>query len=124
MSQPKKVCEECAEPIIGRVDKRFCGDQCRSAFHNRFMKENHKVVRNTNRILRKNRSLLDRFRTNGITDIDLVQLSEMGFRAGYVTGIYVDRREEVIYFCYDQAFRQINGSKIRLVDSEVGDQVI
>ena len=30
-----KVCPECGEKIIGRVDKKFCSDYCRNAFNNK-----------------------------------------------------------------------------------------
>lgn len=30
----KKLCENCRQPYSGRLDAKFCSDQCRASYHN------------------------------------------------------------------------------------------
>lgn len=34
-SEMEKLCPVCGKKIIGRVDKKFCNEQCKSDFHNK-----------------------------------------------------------------------------------------
>ena len=58
MTVVSKLCLECALPLFGRVDKKFCNDQCRNAYNNRLNKTTNDFVRNINVILRKNRKII------------------------------------------------------------------
>jgi len=53
----KKKCAECGDEFIGRADKKFCSDQCRSAFNNKLNSDHSQFMRNVNNILRKNRRI-------------------------------------------------------------------
>ncbi len=44
----KNTCVECGEEIKGRADKKFCSDQCRSAFNNRLNSDATNFIRNIN----------------------------------------------------------------------------
>jgi hypothetical protein len=54
----EKGCEECGRSIMGRIDKRFCSDQCRNTFNNRLNGHATNYIRNVNRALRMNRRIL------------------------------------------------------------------
>ncbi|HET9053883.1 MAG TPA: hypothetical protein VFM90_06915, partial [Cyclobacteriaceae bacterium] len=54
----EKICQECGEKIIGRVDKKFCSDTCRISFNNKLNSDGTNYVRNVNNTLRKNRRIL------------------------------------------------------------------
>ena len=58
MTVVSKLCLECDEPLFGRVDKKFCNDQCRNAYNNRVNKITNDFVRHVNVILRKNRKII------------------------------------------------------------------
>ena len=45
MTVVSKQCLECDEPLFGRVDKKFCNDQCRNAYNNRVNKTTNDFVR-------------------------------------------------------------------------------
>ena len=54
----KNKCLECGEPVIGRIDKKFCSDYCRNTFNNKVNKESKNLIRNINNRLRKNHRVL------------------------------------------------------------------
>ncbi|MFT7376985.1 MAG: hypothetical protein ACI88Z_000811, partial [Sphingobacteriales bacterium] len=56
----KNACQDCGAPISGRADKKFCGHHCRNHYHNDKYKITSGVVRKINRILTRNRSILER----------------------------------------------------------------
>ena len=45
-----RKCPECGDKIIGRVDKKFCSDQCRNTYNNRLNSDASNTVRNINNI--------------------------------------------------------------------------
>ena len=65
----KRKCEECGDEFVGRADKKFCSDQCRSAFNNRLNKDATNFMRNINNILRKNRRILAELNPSGKTTV-------------------------------------------------------
>lgn len=107
-------CDECGIDIYGRSDKRFCSDQCRAAYHNKFLKKDMREIRSTNRILRKNRRLLQHL-SSKFEEIELSRLYDMGFREGYVTRIDKTSEGEVHYFCYDQGFAIFDEQRIKIL---------
>jgi len=44
----KKKCLECNDEFIGRADKKFCSDNCRSAYNNKLNSDATNFVRNIN----------------------------------------------------------------------------
>ena len=40
----QRCCPVCGSNVVGRSDKVFCSDDCRTFFHNRKYRECHKVV--------------------------------------------------------------------------------
>ena len=61
----EKSCEECGKAIFGRIDKRFCSDQCRNSFNNRLNSDITNYIRNVNNALRKNRRILAELNPEG-----------------------------------------------------------
>ncbi|MBC7863150.1 MAG: DUF2116 family Zn-ribbon domain-containing protein, partial [Bacteroidia bacterium] len=46
MKAATKKCPECGESYLGRVDKKFCSDQCRNTYNNRHNADGTNQVRN------------------------------------------------------------------------------
>lgn len=42
--ESERVCPVCGERIVGRSDKKFCGDECRVYHHNRIKREKIKAM--------------------------------------------------------------------------------
>ncbi len=111
----KKNCIECGEEIIGRQDKRFCSDQCRSAYNNRLNSDATNFIRNINNILRKNRRILAELNPDGKTKVHRDKLSERGFKFSYFTNEYVTKSGNVYRFCYDQGYLEVENDFYTLV---------
>ncbi len=111
----KNTCVECGEEIIGRADKKFCSDNCRSAFNNRLNSDATNFIRNINNILRKNRRILADLNPEGKTKIHRDRLLERGFKFSYFTNEYVTRAGSVYRFCYDQGYLALDNDYYALV---------
>ncbi|MFT6849960.1 MAG: hypothetical protein ACJATA_000766 [Sphingobacteriales bacterium] len=114
----KNACQDCGAPISGRADKKFCGHHCRNHYHNDKYKITSGVVRKINRILTRNRSILERLNLKPKETFPLVQLQTEGFDLRYFT-----RKKEFpdgseMFYCYDQAYKTIGNNQISLIRKE------
>lgn len=100
----QRTCKECGSPLVGRTDKRFCSDQCRSTFNNRRNREPNLHVRAINAVLRKNRRILDALNPGGRIKVPASRLHAEGFDFRYHTAIGHAREGGVCYYCYDQGY--------------------
>jgi len=111
----KKKCLECGEPVIGRADKLFCSDQCRSARNNRLNSDATNFMRNINNILRKNRRILEELNPDGKARVHRDRLSEKGFKFSYFTNEYRTKSGNVYRFCYEQGYMSVDNEYYTLV---------
>ncbi len=111
----KKKCPECGEPILGRVDKKFCSDSCRNNYNNNLKSEDQNLVRNINNALRKNRRILEELNPGGKTTVHKSKLVEKGFNFKYHTSIYLTRKGEQYHFCYEQGYLKLENEFYLLV---------
>jgi hypothetical protein len=58
MEKQKRFCQSCSQILQGRTDKKFCDDGCRNNFNNLQNSVVNKEVRDINRILKRNRTIL------------------------------------------------------------------
>ncbi len=114
MNEQRK-CLECGEPLRGRADQKFCNDQCRSAYNNRQFSESNNLIRNVNRILKKNYLLLTQMNHSGKTMVLKSDLLGKGFRFDYHTNTYITKTNRTYYFCYDQGYSELENNKVILV---------
>jgi hypothetical protein len=108
MPQPSndhKVCPECNEKYYGRIDKKFCSDQCRNTFNNRLNSDSNNNIRNINNILRKNRRVLEQLnKLPGKTMVSKDILLSNGFNFTYHTHTYTTQKGYTYNFCYEQGY--------------------
>jgi len=114
----KRRCLECGEPISGRVDKKFCSDYCRNAYHNERNRDTNNLVRNINHILRKNRRILAQCNPAGKTTVHRDKLVNAGFNFHYHTHTYTTRAGAVYYFCYEEGYLPLENDFFTLVRRE------
>jgi predicted nucleic acid-binding Zn ribbon protein len=68
--------------MAGRLEKKFCSDQCRAMFHNRRKSKEEKWIQQLNRILRKNRTVLKTLNPKGQSKVRQEVLTKLGFDRG------------------------------------------
>lgn len=111
----EKNCLECGEKIVGRVDKKFCSDYCRNAYHNKNNKDSNNLVRNVNNLLRKNYRILEELNPTDKTKASKRKLLAKGFNFEYFTSIYTTKTGTVYYFVYDQGYLPLDNGYYALV---------
>ncbi|MCF0177701.1 MAG: hypothetical protein HUJ90_03665, partial [Bacteroidales bacterium] len=67
-------CLECGEDFVGRSDKKFCCDLCRTSYYNKIYRNKNANMAEVNRILSRNRHFLAGNYAKGITKIPLGHL--------------------------------------------------
>ncbi len=112
----KRICLICSEPLVGRIDKKFCTPDCRSIFHNQRKTPHEQFISKTNKVLRSNRSILNFFNPKGHTVVRYELLYERGFNFNLFSGIYRSQNGKIYYLCYDMAYSYLPEQKIRIVN--------
>ena len=113
--EEEKKCLECGTLIKGRADKKFCSDTCRNAYNNREHRDVNNLIRNTNRVLSKNRKILVQMNPSGKTKTTRDILVGKGFNFEYFTSIYETKKGGRYFFCYDQGYIFLDPQTIALV---------
>ena len=110
-----KGCIECGQKITGRVDKKFCSDLCRNAYNNSRSRDKNNLMRKVNRILRKNRSILEGHNPKGMGKVSKAKLLKEGFDFSYYTNVYTTKAGKQYFFCYEQGYLPIENDYLALV---------
>ncbi|HQQ93084.1 MAG TPA: hypothetical protein PLQ93_00900 [Bacteroidia bacterium] len=111
----KRLCPECGEPIVGRIDKKFCSDLCRNSFNNKANSDSTNYVRNTNNILRKNRRILEELLKGEKLTLPRQRLIDRGFNFKYFTSIFHTRNNHTYYYCYEYGYLPVDNDLILIV---------
>ena len=116
MATDSKKCAECGEVIKGRVDKKFCSDQCRNAHNNKLNSDSNNFVRNVNNALRRNRRILSTFlgKNEKIT-MAKQRLADEGFNFSYITNNLVTRNHHTYHYCYEFGYMLIDNGMVLIV---------
>jgi hypothetical protein len=114
----QRLCLDCGEVLHGRVDKKFCDDQCRSNFNNRLYSETNTHVRQINNILRRNRKILEELNPTGKTKVSKKKMINKGFDFSYLTSFYKTNSGKTRYFCYEHGYLFLDRDELLLVKRE------
>jgi hypothetical protein len=116
----KRPCLDCSKELIGRIDKIFCDQQCKSAYHYRKNKEKKiTLFARIDKQLKLNRTLLQHFNRAGKSTLREEKLLEAGFDPNYFTHYWKNSKGQVYLFCYDVGYLKLkeNGRhKYLLID--------
>lgn len=115
---PKK-CLECNEKIIGREDKKFCGDGCRNAFNYKNNRVQSNLVRNINNRLQRNYKILCEINRNGKVKTTREQLNVKGFDFNLMTNIRQTTKGNTYIFLYDQGYTEIEKERYLVIKKQL-----
>ena len=110
-----QTCIECGTAFKGRVDKKFCSDQCRTAHNNRLKSIENDYIKDVNNILRKNRRILVELNPDGKSRVKRDKLKSKGFDFAYYTSTYTTKDGAQYFYCYDQGYLPIEKDHCLLV---------
>jgi len=116
MNRLRNTCLYCKKRVRGRIDKKFCDDSCRSSYNNKLNRDNCSFVSSVNRILKRNRKILQHLNTKGKTKVKKEKLLATGFDFNYYTNTYTTKNGKQYHFCYDQGFIKISETEYTLVE--------
>jgi len=111
----EKTCLGCGIEITGRIDKKFCSDQCRNNYNNSLNSDSTDLVRHINKILRKNRRILAGLNPNGKSKATKDEMINKGFNFKFFTNVYKTKGGNVYYFCYEQGYLPLENGQFALV---------
>ncbi|MFC4267860.1 hypothetical protein [Polaribacter marinivivus] len=111
----ERICLECSEKVVGRIDKKFCSDYCRNAYNNKVNKESKNLIRNTNNRLRKNYNILSKLNVSGKTKVTRRKLFDKGFDFNFFTSIYTTKTGNVYYYVYDEGYLPLENEVFLLI---------
>lgn len=113
--QPKKHCLECGDELMGRVDKKFCNDQCRSTYYRKEHGSAILMINNINNQLKKNRAILLKLNPEGKTSVKKSKLEKEGFNFHLFTSTYTTREGKTYHYVYDQGYLLLENEYVILV---------
>jgi hypothetical protein len=111
----KRTCLECGDELMGRSDKKFCNDQCRTVYNQKLNGDAAELIRNINNQLRKNRAILSKLNPEGKTSVRKSVLEKKGFNFKLFTSTYTTKEKRTYYFVYDQGYLQLENDYFMLV---------
>ena len=109
-------CLECNEVLKGRKDQKFCSDYCRNTYNNRLNEDSNATVRKINRILRKNRRILEVLLASNQSLKATSELIELGYNFNYHTNLFQTKKGDTYYFCYELGYLRQENNRCLLVE--------
>lgn len=110
----RKNCLECSTPIIGRVDKKYCCNYCRSSANNKRNKTRNSSILKVNKVLKRNREILKGLYAKNQLEIEQEHLLLKGFVFNFFTGQKIIHQLKV-NFCYDYAWANSKNGKVNII---------
>lgn len=117
----ERKCLECHGTLVGRIDKKFCDDACRSNYNKSRESERLSYVRTVNSILKKNRKILEELNPGGKTKVAAKRLQRRGFDFTYFTHIYETSKGSQYRFCYEHGYLILPYDMVLLVKKRESD---
>lgn len=111
----ERQCLECGDTVYGRIDKKFCSDQCRNSYNNRQNSDSNNMIRNVHYVLRKNRRILEELNPDGKSKSTKAKLLAKGFDFTYHTSTYTTKAGATYYFCYEFGYLPLENDYYALV---------
>lgn len=108
-----QICKQCAKPVVGRSDKRFCSDFCRNSFNNLKNRKTFTFMRSIHSELSLNRRILKGYAMEGRSNLKRYELEVRGFRFDLVTAL-VKKSDKTYRCCYEFAY-EMEGESVHLV---------
>lgn len=119
MKEIRQGCLECGKRLLGRIDKKFCDDSCRSTYNNAKNRIKNVLIQRVNSQLRKNYRILSKYNTSKKTTVARQTLALEGFNFELFTSTYTNKSNNTYYFVYDQGYMPIyDGKRYLLVKSK------
>ncbi len=107
----------CQTPIQGRSDKIFCSVHCKTEYHHKLRRVTAIAIREINKILARNRSiLLEVMGKNSVQKkLPRLVLDKKKFNYKYHTHIQRNSKGKLYFYVYDFAWMEFSDNEILIV---------
>lgn len=105
MKRLQETCLNCGKKLIGRIDKKYCDSQCKSA--HQYKREREQPERFFNKVdnqLRLNRRILKEYNKAGKATVRSTILLHEGFDPNFFTHYWKNQKGDVYLFVYEYGF--------------------
>lgn len=98
-----RKCKMCSNKIIGRSDKIFCSDKCKTSYHEKLAKVTLRATLKIDKILHRNRSILLEILGKTIQSKKVPRqiLDAKKFNWTYITHYHVNSQNKTVHYVYD-----------------------
>jgi len=112
-----KRCIICKKEIHGRTDKKFCSVKCKNNYHTRLRKSTDLAVKEINKILHRNRSILLEIFGRNKTQItvDRLILENKNFNFTYHTHCRTNSKGKLYQYVYDFAWMSFSKDTVLII---------
>lgn len=120
MGADKKYCLNCDTVIQGRIDKKFCDDQCRNTYNNQQNSNSTNFIRRVNHRLKRNRNILESIIPEGeeMAKSTRDRLLRDGFQFKFFTHRYETKKGNTYHYCYDYGYLALEGDWFLVVKAK------
>lgn len=111
----ERICLYCGESFKGRSDKKFCDTQCRNSYNNKVNRIHELRIIEINKILRKNRSILNKLCPMAKSSVPRKYLELSGFDFEHFTNLYRSPEGYTYYIVYDHGYRPVSADEVLII---------
>lgn len=112
----QKNCMLCGKHLLGRTDKKYCGNYCRNTYNNKVNRQSKLAMQTAQNILSRNRRILrEVIGESKITQIHTSVLLSKGYHFDYLTCVRKSSRGEEHKYCYEFNIREITPEMIEII---------
>jgi len=113
------LCLYCEKKLVGRADKKYCNDYCRTAYNNKSRGAINNTVRNINNKLKRNRNILEAIlKGEQSKKCHMDMLTKEGFLFDFHTNTLQNKKGDTYFFCYEYGYLQTGESWFLVVKSK------
>ena len=114
----ERNCIRCGAPIQGRIDKKFCCDDCRTDYHNEQRRKREKDLREINGILSANWQILTENLRVGRQRMSVAELAARNFNFQIYTASELRFPGRRTFWCYNYAYRISRSRIVQIVQGQ------
>lgn len=109
-----KQCLQCGAALAGRPDKRFCDYICRNDYHNSLYREESQQTKSVDKILKRNRRIMEAFWDRGQKVVEGTRMLKVGFDFDFFTHLRENHQGRQFRYCYEYGYSFLDDGKVEL----------
>lgn len=110
-------CKICKKTIAGRKDKIFCSVNCKNYYHLNLRRVTLNEVKEIDKILHRNRSILLELMGKNATQkkVKRLMLVKKNFQFKYLTHLHINSQGKTYHHIYDFAWMEFSNDEVMIV---------